>query len=227
MIVHDISAGPGLLARVVGTDRSDGDFNVKLPAAQLERVRSEIAPTPWTWLNQVHGSTVVKVSEAGEHAGRDADGAVTTTPGCVLAVHTADCAPVVIVGEGVVGIAHAGWRGIVEGVIPNTIDLVRMAGGGGPIRAYLGPCIRPGAYEFSESDLDTVTAVVGDSARGLTAEGRPALDMGAAVSAALSSAGVDEFTDTGLDTSLDRFFSHRTRGDVQRQVTVTWIEVTP
>ncbi len=227
MISRDLPAGPGLVARVVGTDRGDGDFNVKLPAQHLQRLRSALGPTPWTWLNQVHGSTVVLVDKPGQWAGQDGDGAVTATPGCALAVHTADCAPVVIVGDGVVGVAHAGWRGIVSGVIKNTVDLIREAGATDPLSAYLGPCIRTESYEFGEADLDLVAAVAGECVRGTTADGRPALDMGAAVAAALSASGVEQFFDTGFDTSEVGYFSHRMRGDIQRQVTVAWIEVSP
>ena len=103
------------------TDRRDGDLFVGLPDDALAPRRAAIAPTPWTWLDQVHGDRVVVVTRPGEHAGAAADAAVTAVPGATLAVHTADCAGVLLVGTSeertVVGAAHAGWRGAELGVL--------------------------------------------------------------------------------------------------------------
>ena len=73
-------------------------------------------------IRQVHGGRVVVVEDpaaAGARAGTEADALVTAAPGVALAVHTADCAPVALVSpEGVLGVAHAGWKGLEAGVIP-------------------------------------------------------------------------------------------------------------
>src|SRR4051794_2945660 len=90
------------------TDHRHGDLAVSNAGPVLDGRRAAIRPEPWTWLHQVHGADVVTVSEPGAGAGTDADAAVTTTPGAVLAVHAADCAPVVLVGSGGIGVAHAG-----------------------------------------------------------------------------------------------------------------------
>ena len=63
------------------------------------RRRPRSSTDPWTWLRQVHGAGVVIVTEPGEHAGAQADAAVTAVPGAVLAVQTADCAPVAARGR--------------------------------------------------------------------------------------------------------------------------------
>jgi len=225
VISATLPAGRGLVARIVTTTRRDGDFAVSNEPGHLHPLRHTVNPGPWTWLDQVHGTEVVTVTGPGQWAGCPADAAVTRTPQCVLAVHTADCAPVVIVGEGAVGVAHAGWRGIVAGVLPATVAAIRQAGSNGPLRAYLGPCIRPGSYEFGPDELDAVVAVVGESARGVTVDGRPALDMAAAVTAALAGLVDGDVTDDGLDTSAPDFFSHRCRQDLGRQATVVWLEV--
>lgn len=225
MISHTLSAGHGLVARIVTTTRSDGNFSVTRHADDLRRLRAAVVPGPWTWLDQVHGSDVVVVDHPGQWAGRTADAAVTTAPGCVLSIHTADCVPVVIVGRGALGVAHVGWRGIVAGVIPATIHAIRRVGAAGPLSAHLGPCIRADSYEFGLDELDAVAAVAGDSVRAVTTDGRPALDLGAAVAGVWSGLGTGEVVDEGLDTARPEFFSHRTRAERGRQATVVWLEV--
>jgi YfiH family protein len=187
--------------------------------------RREVIDLPWTWLRQVHGARVVTVQHAGDAAGEAADAAVTAVPGAALAVHTADCAPVVLVADGVVGVVHAGWKGLVEGVIPAAVDAMRALGAG-DVDAVLGPCIHAECYEFGPDDLAAVAAVLGDDVRGVTAAGRPALDVPAAVRAAAAHAGVRRVDDVGLCTSCDdtRWFSHRARAETGRQAAVVWLE---
>jgi len=224
MIRKIVPAGPDLVAHIVFTDTSDGDFNVRNPASELERLRRSVVAVPWVWLNQVHGADVVEVNHPGQGAGSHADAAVTTVPGCVLAVNTADCAPVVIVGAGGVGVAHAGWRGIVAGVVPETASRLRHLGVSDPFSAYLGPCIRPANYEFGRAELDMVAAVAGDSVRAISSGGKPALDMGAAVASVVANSLGVPLVDTQLDTSDTDYFSHRTRSDTARQAAVVWLE---
>lgn len=205
------------------TDRGDGDFNVDRPADELDTLRQRTMAGTWTWLRQIHGSDVVTVMRSGDGAGSSADAAVTAVPGVVLAVQTADCVPVVFVGAGVVGVAHAGWRGIVEGVLPATVERMRQLGST-DILATIGPCIRPSGYEFGAAELDAVAAASSDDARSVTADGRPALDMAAATRVVLERAGVERITDLGHDTADERFHSHRTRADAGRQVSVVRLE---
>lgn len=164
------------------------------------------------------------VTAAGEHAGADADAAVTATPGCVVAVRTADCAPVVLIGQHSVGVVHAGWRGLLAGVVERAARALHDLGDA-PRRAYLGPCIRVGCYEFQGPQLDEVAARYGDQVRGTTTWGTPALDLPAAVHAALTAAGVAVVEDTSGCTACDtRWFSHRARGDTGRFATTAWVE---
>lgn len=231
MIERSLPAGPHHLARVRCTARADGDFRIDGPAAELAARRREVASGPWTWLRQVHGARVVRVRAQGEGAGTGADAIVTATPGAILAVQTADCAPVVLAGDGVLGLVHAGWRGLVEGVIPATLEVMRREASGN-VHALLGPCIGPGGYEFGELELARVEAVAGPGVRATTDQGRPALDLPAAVRAVCAAAGVASFEvvddasggDRPADTAGEAWFSHRTRGDVGRQVTVAWLE---
>ena len=180
-----------------------------------------------TWLRQVHGADVVTVTGPGEHAGASADAAVTATVGCVLAVRTADCAPVVLVGDGTaVGVVHAGWRGVVAGIVEAAVASMRDLGTQGPIRAVIGPCIHTECYEFGATDLAPLVARYGASVEGRTSDGRPALDVRAAVTAALREAGVEAVVDEDECTACaaDRYYSHRARGEVARFATTVWLE---
>lgn len=214
------------MAIMAFTDRGDGDFHVDGPSDELTSLRQRTMTGEWSWLRQVHGDDVVTVSRIGEGAGAIADAAVTATPGAVLAVQTADCVPVVLVGGGVVGVAHAGWRGLVAGVIPATVDRMRALGATS-LSAVIGPCIRPGDYEFGAADLDSVAAATSEAARSVTDTGATALDMAAATTAALAAAGVDHVSDLGQNTAEERFHSHRVRGDTGRQATVVRLEANP
>jgi YfiH family protein len=213
---------------VVFTDRAAGDLGhagerVHSVRPEVEARRRAVVDLPWTWLRQVHGDRVVVVSEPGGGAGERADAAVTDRPGCALAILTADCAPVALVaGDGVVGVAHAGWRGLVDGVLERTVERMRGVGAG-EVRAVLGPCIRPGCYEFGPADLARVARRLGDVVRATTTSGAPALDVPAAVRAALARAGVSEVDDVGVCTACSpAHFSHRARRELGRQALVVW-----
>ncbi|MDG1411616.1 MAG: polyphenol oxidase family protein [Acidimicrobiales bacterium] len=205
------------------TDRGDGDFHVDGPVDSLDRLRQQTMAGEWTWLRQIHGADVVTVTRAGEGRGASADAAVTAVPGVVLAVQTADCVPIVLIGDGVIGIAHAGWRGIVEGVLAATVERMRQLGADN-LLATIGACIRPSHYEFGLDDLDAVVAVTSDAVRSVSDAGNPALDMAAATRVALQKVGVERINDLGHNTADERFHSHRTRGDTGRQVSVVRLE---
>ena len=164
----------------------------------------------------MHGATVVTVTAPGEHAGTDADAAITRMPGAKLAVRTADCVPVVLVGDGVVGIVHAGWRGLAGGVVERTIAAMS-----GAREAYVGPHIRAGCYEFGADDLDEVTAALGTGVRATTTWGTPALDLAAGVRIALGDVPI---IDGGACTACsDIYYSWRARRESARFATIAWI----
>ena len=192
-------------------------------APEIEARRRAVVDAPWTWLRQVHSDTVVTVTSPGAGAGTKADAAVTDAPRSVLAVLAADCAPVALVSpEGVVAAVHAGWRGLVAGVLERAVNGARLLGAT-ELRAVLGPCIHPECYEFGAADLDSVAAQYGDSVRSVTADGQPALDVPAAVRAALRGAGVADVDDVDVCTACsDDYFSWRARGELARQALVVW-----
>jgi len=209
-------------AEVRGASKLAGDFSS--PGAVPEQ-RAQLAPFPWTWLKQVHGANVVVVEQPGACRGAEADAAVTPAAGAALAVLTADCAPVAFSSEeGVVGVAHVGWKGLVAGVVEAAAASME-AMGARRVFAAIGPCIWPHAYPFSPPDLDLVADKFGPSVRATTPEGVPALDLPAAVGSALEKAGVYLVAAAQTCTHCSEVhFSWRARGDRGRQATVIWKE---
>jgi YfiH family protein len=194
--------------------------------ADVEARRRAVVNLPWTWLRQVHGADVARVDGPAHSAGSRADAAVTFRPGCAIAVLTADCAPVAFASpEGVIGVAHAGWRGVLAGVLEATVTEMRALGAS-DIHAVIGPCIHPGCYAFGAAELDTVASKLGDAVRATTTTGEPALDLPAAVRVALierarlDPAGVQEVAT--CTACSGEHFSWRARQEKQRQAAVIW-----
>lgn len=109
---------------------------------------------------QVHSATALAL-EAPDPAPRRADAMVTRTPGLLLAVLTADCQPVLFADPraGVVGAAHAGWRGALDGILEATVAaMVGLGSQPADIRAVIGPSISQGAYEVGPEFLDRFVA---------------------------------------------------------------------
>jgi hypothetical protein len=205
------------------TTRADGDLAGAPPPSPTSGPLAQ-APAPWTWLRQVHGSGVVVVTEPGEHAGTEADAAVTAVPGCTLVVRTADCVPMVLQGEWSVAVLHLGWRSLLGGLVGATSDAV-AALGDAPRLAHLGPHIHPGCYEFGEPELTALSDRFGPSVRSRTLGGRPALDLRAVVAAACAERGVVLAPARTTCTACDpQWFSHRARGDAGRMATAAWLE---
>jgi hypothetical protein len=203
--------------------RAAGDFSD--PAhKRAVAARSLLADAPWTWLRQVHGATVVVVDGPGTGRGQEADAAVTTCAGAALAVLTADCPPVALSSpDGVVGIVHAGWRGLMAGVVEAAVSAMRALGAG-EVSAALGPCIHPHAYRFSANDLAAVVSRFGAAVAARDDAGQPALDLPAAVGIALRRAGAVLVADAGTCTHCSPdHWSWRARADQGRQATVVWM----
>ena len=213
------------LVHVRWSERSDGDFHLEAPAAPLLRSRRRFVDLPWTQLDQCHGSTVVVVERPGSGDGAVGDALVSDLAGAVLAIWTGDCAPVAFAtGSEWFGAAHAGWRGIERGVLGAAVAALRERTSS-PVTAVLGPCIHPCCYEFGAADLARLEARFGSSVRGRTSSGGLALDVPATIRAALAELEVpldDHSICTGCDD--ERFFSHRARRDVERQVMAVWRE---
>ncbi len=175
--------------------------------------------TGWVWLRQVHGREVVTV-EAAPDVPPEADAAVTGRAGLALVVLTADCAPVALVAPDAIGVVHAGWPGLEQGVIGAAVEALRALSPG-PVRAVLGPCVHPGRYEFGADLLARLVAELGPEVAGRTDAGTPALDIPTAVRISLARAGVDDLDDVGVCTATSPdHFSHRRDGVTGRQAVV-------
>ena len=129
---------------------------------------------------QVHGNDVAVV-DGPPDATPEVDALVTATPGLVLGVTVADCVPVMFVDQdaGIVGVAHAGRRGMAARVAGNTLDAMADLGAR-TVHAVLGPSICPRCYEVSGQVRDEVAAVSPLSAS-VTRTGTPAIDVAAGV----------------------------------------------
>jgi len=208
-------------ARVVCTGWAQGDLAGEGPA--VDRRRGRVVQRPWSVLRQVHGARVLVIEQPGDGCGEPADGAVSAAEGAALAVLTADCAPVAMASpEGVIGVAHAGWKGLRAGVIEATVQSMRRLGAT-RVEAVVGPCIHPCCYAFGREDLAQIESLLGRHLRSEDRQGRPALDLPAGVRGALHVAGavlVGESTScTGCAEGLWSWRADRT---ARRQATVVW-----
>jgi YfiH family protein len=187
--------------------------------ANLERLaqRSGVIPV---FRRQVHGTVVDRVtSTPGPEPWLDgcADGQATASGGIGPLVLTADCLPVALAGDGAVAMLHAGWRGLVDGVLEEGVRAMRELGGAGPIAALIGPGAGGCCYEVG----DEVSARFAPYAR----HGR-LLDLKVAAMRRLRAAGVARVEDVGRCTMCEPtvFFSHRRSGPVTgRQAGTVWI----
>lgn len=168
-------------------------------------------------LTQVHGKRVVVAEEAwSENQRPEADGVVTRRTGLVLGIITGDCAPVLFTDPkaGVIGGAHAGWRGAVLGVLEETVFAMEGLGAARrDIIAVVGPCIHQPSYEVAADLRDAVLARDPADARFFAdgkREGRWLFDLPGYCAARLGALGVAASI-LAHDTLADeaRFFSHR------------------
>lgn len=169
---------------------------------------------------QVHSADVLLVDAPvrGRRWLALADGMVTDRPGVPLSMRFADCVPLLFHDpmRGVIGIAHAGWRGTVQGVAANVVRLMAQAYGCKPadIQAAIGPSIGPDRYQVGEEVVRAVCDYFG-STDGLIqrdpADGSAYLDLWAANRLDLERAGVEQVETAGICTArrTDEFFSHR------------------
>lgn len=166
---------------------------------------------------QIHSSTAVIVNQPAPHGERPkADALVTDRPGLLLGVVTADCAPVLLadVEAGVIGAAHAGWRGAMAGVTDHAVAaMVSLGARVDRIAAAVGPCIARASYEVDHAFAERLLADDPGNERfvGEGPAGNPHFDLEAYVVARLAAAGVGRIEASGLDTyALEgRFYSYR------------------
>ena len=166
-------------------------------------------------VHQVHSAKVEVVDGPLGFAKPQADAMVTKTPGIALGVLTADCQPVLFADHdaGVVGAAHAGWRGALDGVLEATIDaMIALGATRDTIKAAIGPSISQRAYEVGPEFLDTFLAEDPQYARFFVngVEDKFHFDLPGFGLYKLRSAGVDaEWTRHCTYADADRFDAYR------------------
>lgn len=186
--------------------RTDGDF-------------SEVVPKGWVTLRQVHGGDVVLLGDDATGALFEGDSLVTASDTAILAVRGADCPLIGLSSEeGVIGAVHAGWRGLLAGVIEHTAVAMRSAGAT-TIKAVLGPYVGTECYAFSPGDLEVLAEAFGENVRGQTIDAAPALDLRVCITTCFSRADIEMAATLGGCTSCStEFFSWRARRERMRHV---------
>jgi polyphenol oxidase len=212
-LIHpDWPAAPNVRAVMTTRNTQDAELRALLPDEPV-------------WLRQVHGTRVVNLDEP--LVNNEGDAATARMQNRVCAIRVADCMPVLLAdeGAGVIGAAHAGWRGLSAGVIENTIDAMGIAAE--KILAWLGPAIGPEVYEVG----DEVRAVFVQGDRAAEAAFLPSrpghwlLDLYAVARQRLRARGVERIFGGGYCTYSDvkRFYSYRRDRTSARMAAYLWL----
>lgn len=206
----------GGLVAGLNTGWGSGDDRAAIVENRRRAVDAVLPGARLVTVHQVHGATCVVAGDWPEDDRPHADALVSDRPGMLLGILTADCAPVLLadVDAGVVGAAHAGWRGALAGVAEATVvAMERLGAKRGFIAAAIGPCLALRNFEVGTDFPVPFLAVDPDNARFFTeaAEGKPHFDLEGFLAERLVAAGVGTVERTGLDTygAPDLFYSYR------------------
>ena len=202
------------------------------PLLENQRTLAQFLPAPPVWLTQRHGADVAEIDASNAAAMMAsppaADAAVTREPNIVLSVRTADCLPVVFADRAgtTVGIAHAGWRGLVAGILEATVATLHCAPS--EIVGWLGPAIGPRSFEVGRDVYDAFCAADANVAECFISSGNGKwfADLYEIARRRLARLGVSRVTGGDYCTMLEaaRFFSYRRERDTGRMATLIWIE---
>ena len=193
-------------------------------AANRARLREHLPAEPG-WLQQVHSARVV---ELGREQNPEADAAFTRARGRVCAVLTADCLPVLFCDRAgsVVAAAHAGWRGLANGVLEATVAAMGVAPG--DILAWLGAAIGPQAFEVGEEVRAAFITQHPENAAAFVAgaPGKWMADIYALARIRLGGAGVQSIHGGGRCTfdEAETFYSYRRDGVTGRMASLIWLD---
>ncbi|MDH5833055.1 peptidoglycan editing factor PgeF [Luteimonas kalidii] len=224
-----LPAWPHWLKQVHGTRV----LRVESPAAAPPGLADRMPPGPEPGAAATMRAPTGEPSAAMDGDEPEADAAVTSTPGVVLAILTADCLPVVFAARDgrELAAAHAGWPGLSRGMLEATLAAMRSA----PVDlvAWIGPCAGPARYEVGRDVYAAFVAHDPGAAAAFvpTREGHWLADLPALARRRLVAAGMRAADIHGGDlctlSGPDRFFSHRRDGRSGRLATVAWIEPPP
>lgn len=162
---------------------------------------------------QIHGADVIEVEAAMCGVVGEADVLITAEIGKPIGILTADCSPVILEGDGRIGVVHAGWRGVVAGAVEAGLAAV-----GNVSRAWIGPSIHACCYEVGSEVIEAFRA------KDLPVADENHVDPARAAAALLERAGVGEVVVSEECTSCDaRYFSYRRDGTTGRQGAFAWL----
>jgi YfiH family protein len=198
-----------------------------------ERLAARL-PGPVRWLRQVHGVAVHDADAPGAQAPDPApvaDAAVTGRPGTVLGIMTADCLPILLTDRDgrMVGAAHAGWRGLAQGVAEATVDAMRARlGADARLLAWLGPAIGPLAFEVGDEVREAFCDADAAADRAFVATGAPGkwrADLYRLARLRLAARDVDAVYGADRCTALEpqQFYSHRRDRGSGRMASLVWL----
>lgn len=176
----------------------------------------KLQPDALNTLHQIHSADVITITGPADGPLARADAMVSNTPGCALAILTADCQPVLFADTdaGVIGAAHAGWKGALGGVLDSTVTAMEQLGADrGAIVAVIGPSISQAAYEVGQEFIDDFIADDGENARFFAngKAGKYQFDLPAYGLHCLRRTGIGhaEWTRHCTYADADRFYSYR------------------
>ena len=211
-----VSEGPfaSLNASLTGADRKESVLENRRRIANFMNVSDDHLCI----CQQVHSPDVVSVTAPWDEGHKPkADGMVACVKGLALGILTADCVPVLFADEqaGVVGAAHAGWRGAVDGVLENTIaQMERLGADRKGIVAAIGPCIWQESYEVDSGFVDRLFLLSAENktfVKNAPRDGHFLFDLPGFVASKLKQAGLKDVIASPFDTLANEnmFFSHR------------------
>lgn len=183
-------------------------------------------PTSPLWLQQVHSTRVINANDW--HAGIEADASYSKQPEQVCTVLTADCLPVLFTNAdgNQIAAAHAGWRGLLYGVLENTVS--QFSCRSDAIMAWLGPAIGPQQFEVGVEVFDAFTshAAEAESAFQPHGSGHYLADIYLLARQRLNQLGIEAVFGGQhcTVTEQNQFFSYRRDGDTGRMASLIWIE---
>lgn len=211
-----VSEGPFAALNVggsVGDDEAAVAENHARVYAYLD-LSSERVTSP----HQVHGNHVAQVTQVdGGRLFPNSDGLVTSTPGIALLLRFADCQPILLYDPAhhALGLVHAGWRGVAQGIARRAVEVMREAFGSRPseLMVGLGPAIGPCCYTVGHKVAAAMGYALPNWSQAMVLEGEDQwrLDLSAANAQQLAAEGVQRIEEAGMCTAchLDEFYSHR------------------
>lgn len=205
----------------LGTHVGDNSLTVARNRMQL----APLLPSEPVWLNQVHGITVADAGNAS--CLPEADASISTHRGAVCAVMTADCLPILLCDEKgtVVGAAHAGWRGLCDGVIEATVAAMKVPPS--TLMANLGPAIGPSVFEVGAEVRAAFIAKQPQAELAFTPgeAGKWLADIFMLARLRLQAQGINKIYGGGVCTYSDaeNYFSYRRDGVTGRMASLIWL----